>query len=165
MSAAIPIEPIVDLSSTFQDWMLNTVRSPEHGEHYDIAAVAKTLIGDFEALLMVSSEVRVDFSVSQVDDGSDDITVVESTSGDDELLELIRATRKSLDGSFNRRFVSELRGVDSVLASEFEKKRSLALPLFAEFEKLLIALGAGTDEDAELIMGMIPSVDDLGLTG
>jgi hypothetical protein len=158
-------EPVARLTK----WTLRRRRGISDAE---LQATAYGLIADFQELLSASPlafQTRVvrmsDKTVEEADRLAEDRAEQESEEQEQEsfnaLLLTVRRCRGDLLGPGGQALERALKARRPQLATEYRETLAEALNFMAELERMLVLLGAGTEEDAELGMPLIPIPPDM----
>lgn len=76
------------------------------------------------------------------------------------LLDAVRDLRRQLRSAPFERLRAALRGRDPSIAQEFNARRDAAMERLAEWERLMVFLGAGAELDASLGQELVPEVSE-----
>lgn len=151
VDAAQLYERLVGPSLRLERWSVKPRRPVGDAE---LRATAWGLIAAFEELVATPS---LDLEVTVREARADEPPPEEDFSGVNTLLESLRRTRGLLVGSHGDLFRHALRAREPEASKVYEEALGRALVCFQEIEKLLVLYGAGTDEDAALAGGVIPT--------
>lgn len=136
-------------------WALRRRRGVSDAE---LHATAYGLIADFEELLSLP---RLAIKTTVLDEGQELADDVEEAAGFNSLLYTVRRCRADLLGSGGQALERALKLRRPELSQQYLDARDRALEFLAEFERMLVLLGAGTEEDAELGMPLVPIPPDM----
>jgi hypothetical protein len=124
----------------------------------ELEANAYGILSDLEELLALPPVEIRSRALADDEPGTDEAEELEALNA---LLAQVRACRGAILGPGGRTFERALRARRPQLADTYEAKRDRVLERLLAFEKMLVLLGAGTEDDAELGMDLIPQPDDL----
>jgi hypothetical protein len=124
----------------------------------DLHATAYGLIADFEELLSLP---RLAFRTRVLKDGEEPSDESEEAGAFNALLLSVRRCRGDVLGPGGQALERALKARRPELSDRYLEARGQALEFLAELERMLVLFGAGTEEDAELGMPLIPTPPDM----
>ena len=143
-----------DPSARLGRWALRRRRGVSDAE---LQSTAYGMISDFEEMVSLP---RIELRARVLREGEEPADEAEEVAGMNALLVSVRRCRGDILGSGGEALSRALRVRQPELSVKYIEARSEALEFLAEFERMLVLLGAGTEEDAVLGMPLIPVPPD-----
>lgn len=123
-----------------------------------LRATAHGLIADFEELLSLPPFRFRARLADEREEPSDDVLDATEMGA---LLVSVRRGREDILGAVGQALERALRARLPDLAAEYEERRADVVTYLGDLERMLVLLGAGSEDDAEVGMDLIPMPDDV----